>query len=155
MITGRPVKYQVNLTKQELAFCKNITGSTLCETVKKRGMVLAGLNNYSPGELSYKQIATSQNVSVDYATNVAKIYNIGGMDAITTITRNPSSDLANLKLDLRAEAHLLSMACTPPPEPNVRWSVSLCHKELVKAMEERGLQSDFSITIREVECKIG
>lgn len=146
MITGRPVKYQVNLTKQELAFCKNITGSTLCETVKKRGMVLAGLNNYSPGELSYKQIATSHNVSADYATNVAKIYNIGGMDAITTITRNPSSDLANLKLDLRAEAHLLSMACTPPPEPNVRWSVSLCHKELVKAMEERGLQSDFSRT---------
>ncbi len=43
--------------------------------------------------------------------------------------RNVNSDNARRKLDGRAEARLIEIACSPAPEGHARWALRLLEKE--------------------------
>ena len=146
MRSGRPVMYTVNLSNEAISLCKNTIASNACATIRNRCSILLGLNNYEVDGLNYGQIAAAHDVSKDYVTNVAKLYHNSGLDGVLSIARHQNSDMARLKLDTRAESHLVAFACTPPPSPHPRWTIALCRDELNRLMEEEGIQANYSLT---------
>ena len=60
--------------------------------------------------------------------NVYKVivaYIKGGIDKVLTIKRSINSDTANIKVDGRAEAQLIQLACSKAPEGRNRWTLNL------------------------------
>ena len=53
----------------------------------------------------------------------------GGIDAVTELKRNINSDNARRKIDGRAEAQLIELACGLVPEGHSRWTIRLLEKE--------------------------
>lgn len=62
-------------------------------------------------------------------TNIVKLYIDGGINSVTSIKRNVNSDNARRKLDGRAEARLIEIACSPAPEGHSRWTLRLLEGE--------------------------
>ena len=60
--------------------------------------------------------------------NVYKVivaYVKGGIDNVLTIKRSINSGTANIKVDGRAEAQLIQLACSEAPEGRSRWTLDL------------------------------
>ena len=146
MNKGRPVKFPVHLSESEMTKFTEYRNLKSCVTIENRRRAIIGLNNYGTDGLNNTHIANANNFSKSFVTNTAKMYNNGGIEAIHTIARNPNSDTARLRLDARAEGYLISLACTPPPSPYVRWTITLCQEELNKIMLQKGLPGNFSRT---------
>ena len=62
-------------------------------------------------------------------TNTVTKYINGGIDAVTEFKRNINSDNARRKVDRRAEARLIELACGPVPEGHSRWTIRLLEEE--------------------------
>ena len=52
-----------------------------------------------------------------------------GVDGLITLNRNLNSDNARRKLDGRAEAHIIEIACSPAPEGHSRWTLRLLEEQ--------------------------
>ncbi len=129
-MSGRAPKITVSLSEKEREFCRRILLSDACTTIKIRFCVLLAVDNYKSGKLTYGQIAAAHCRNKDYPATVVGIYTEHGIKGLKTIERNPASDSGNRKMDSWIETFLVAMACTPPPEPYARWTVSLCTIEL-------------------------
>ncbi len=77
-----------------------------------------------------QQIAEALDVSVPTVERVRKQFVVIGLDA--AITRKPTTRASQRKLDGAQEAHLIAIACSPPPKGRARWSVRLLAKRLVE-----------------------
>lgn len=62
-------------------------------------------------------------------TNTVKLYHNEGIKGITSLKRNANSDNARCKLDGRAEARLIEIACSPAPEGHSRWTLRLLEEQ--------------------------
>ena len=145
MLAGRPVKYEIVLTPEEDALCKEtVSSKTVCKTVKIRSLALRALNNCQHHKLTRKQIAQSFCTNQNYPSAVAKRFCKDGINGVLTIIRNPNSDSAQLRLGTREEGILVSLACTPPPSPHPRWTVARCTEALNRTTQEMGLETGFS-----------
>lgn len=67
--------------------------------------------------------------------NVAKQYAAGGMESVIRLKRNVNSDNARRKVDGRAEAQIVQLACGPVPEGHARWTLRLLEKEAKVILE--------------------
>ena len=147
MNIGRPCKYPVSLTEDEELFCKEMMNSSdLCLTLQNRARVLYAVNSTVRQNTTLGEVSRLLGVSGDLVTSVSKLYNEGGIESVFTLNRNPNSDVANLKLDSRAEGFLISMLCGPPPSPAPRWTVDLATSELKKLLAEKEFLKDFERT---------
>ena len=144
MPAGRPPKYPVNLSQNDIVRLEAIQSANPSKTVLERCGVLRGLNNCEPGKLNFTQVASAHCKGKNFSSSVAKRYSEGGVEAIATIGRSPNSNTARLKMGAREEAHLTAIACSPPPSPYTRWTVQLCTAELNKRLAAMGMESDFS-----------
>ena len=52
-----------------------------------------------------------------------------GLDSVTAFKRNVNSDNAKRKIDSRAEARLIEIACGPAPEGYSRWTLRLLEEK--------------------------
>ena len=152
MLTGRPVKYLANIfdnvdiiSSEDITKLKKYSTSDACPTIRNRcDIVLSMVKNKE--NLNRKQLSAANCQNKNYATNIAKKIETQGLDSIFTISRNPNSNVARLKLDARKEGFLISLACTPPPRSYATWTVELLTEEFNKQMSENGLTSNFSTT---------
>ena len=62
-------------------------------------------------------------------TNTVKLYYVKGIPGIITLNRNVNSDHARRKLDGRAEARIIEIACSPAPEGHSRWTLRLLEEQ--------------------------
>ena len=62
--------------------------------------------------------------------NVIKYYIDGGVENVLTVGRSINSDNAHRKVDGRAEAKLIEMACGPAPEGRSRWTLRLLEEKV-------------------------
>ena len=62
-------------------------------------------------------------------TNTVKLFCEGGIESIITLNRNVNSDNARRKLDGRAEARIIEIACSPAPEGHSRWTLRLLEEQ--------------------------
>ena len=68
-------------------------------------------------------------------TNTVTKYMSGGIDAVTEFKRSINSDNARRKVDGRAEAKLIELACGPVPEGHSRWTIRLLEEESKVVLE--------------------
>lgn len=70
-------------------------------------------------------------------------------DGLAAIHRREADRVYERKLDGRAEAHLIKLACSDPPEGRTRWTLHLLADHLV-ALDETDVESVSHETVRQV-----
>lgn len=68
-------------------------------------------------------------------TNTIKIFCEKGIDGISSLKRNVNSDNSKRKLDGRAEARIIEIACSPAPEGHSRWTLRLLEEQAKVALD--------------------
>lgn len=128
----RSKKFNVELSdaqvKQMKAMLKDPdTSSTLINRIR----VLLFLDKaHNKEERTNSDIAKLCGVSGPTVTNIARQFHNEGLDSVLNLKRNPRSDVLRKKLDGRAQADLTLLACSPPPEGRVRWTLQLLADEM-------------------------
>lgn len=123
---ARPRKYTIILTEEEIATLKSlIRNKKTSKTVLRRCQILLDIDEGRGKVLTHAQSAKTNAVSMATITNVVKDYVDGGIDNVVSLGRSPNSDNARRKLDGRAEAQIIAIACGPAPEGHSRWTLRL------------------------------
>lgn len=127
---GRNKKYYISLTDDDLSVLKSvIRKNKTSRTVCRRCQIIMDLDETHGKVLTHEQSAKSNGVCVATVSNIAKLYCEEGIDSLITLKRNVNSDHARRKLDGRAEARLIEIACSPAPEGHSRWTLRLLEEQ--------------------------
>lgn len=127
---ARPKKYSIHLTETELKKLKSvIRKKETSKTIRSRCQIILDLDESHGKILTHEQCTRSNGVCMATVTNTVTKYINGGIDAVTEFKRNINSDNAKRKVDGRAEAQLIELACGPVPEGHSRWTLRLLEEE--------------------------
>lgn len=123
---SRPKKYHIILTEAERNRLKELAKSDKSKKIiRKRINILLDLDESQGKYLTYEQCVKANASSSRNVYRVIVAYANGGIDAVLTIKRSSKSDTANIKVDGRAEAQLIQLACSEAPEGRDRWTLDL------------------------------
>lgn len=129
-IMARPKKYTITLTDEELKRLKSIIRKKkTSKSIRSRCQVLIDLDEAHGKILTHEQSAKTNGICMATITNIVKGYSIGGINEVITYKRSVNSDNAKRKLDGRAEARLIEIACGPIPEGHSRWTLRLLEEK--------------------------
>lgn len=125
-------KYIVSLSdEQRLYLEKLITSGTAPVRLVTRARILLKSDRSAQGSAwSYAQLVTAFDVSEMLISDVRKRFAEQGLEA--ALQRKKPARQYERSLDGAAEAHLIALACSQPPEGQQRWTLRL----LKKAMRE-------------------
>ena len=133
---ARPKKYNINLTEEELKELQSvIRKKKTSKTIRCRCQIILDLDEAHGKVLTHEQSARSNGVCMATVTNTVTKYMNGGVDAVTEFKRSINSDNARRKVDGRAEARLIELACGPGPEGHSRWTIRLLEEESKVVLE--------------------
>ncbi len=127
---GRPRKYKVTLTDDEVKKLKSVMRKKqTTKTVRSRCQIIINLDEAHGKILTYEQTAKTNCVCMATITNTLKLYAEEGIKGVISLKRNVNSDNARRKLDGRAEARIIEIACSPAPEGHSRWTLRLLEEQ--------------------------
>ena len=127
---ARPRTYIIKLSNDERATLqKTIHNKKTCKTVLKRCQILLELDEEQGTGLTHAQLAHSYAVCPATITNIVQSYVKNGIKDIIRYNISPNSSAALRKVDGRAEAHIIQMACSPAPEGHSRWTIRLLEEK--------------------------
>lgn len=127
---ARPKTYIIKLSDDErAALKKTIRNKKTCKTVLKRCQILLELDEGQGAGLTHAQLAHSYAVCPTTITNIVQSYVKNGIKDIIRYNISPNSSAALRKVDGRAEAHIIQMACGPAPEGHSRWTLRLLEEK--------------------------
>lgn len=135
---ARPRKHTIKFTDEEVKELKRrLRSKKTNKTLRGRIEVLLLLDAvHSDPTLPYETVGTKSGTSLSTVRTVVKLYARGGLAEVLTLKRNPNSDSANTKMDGRAEAQVLNIACGPAPEGRARWTLRLLEERCRVELEE-------------------
>jgi transposase len=125
-------KYVVRLTEEERSELEGLVRRGKVAAAKRtRAQVLlkadAGLDGSGSTD---EQVAQALEVSTRSVNRVRRTYVEEGL--LAAIERQPRREQPQRKLDGAAEAHLVAVACSPPPAGQTRWTLRLLSDKLVE-----------------------
>lgn len=125
-------KYVVRLTEEERSELQGLVRRGKVAAAKRtRAQVLlkadAGLDGSGSTD---EQVAQALEVSTRSVNRVRRTYVEEGL--LAAIERQPRREQPRHKLDGAAEAHLVAVACSPPPAGQTRWTLRLLSDKLVE-----------------------
>ena len=127
---ARKKKYNVTLSDEDVKELKSlIRKSSTSRTVKCRCQILLDLDDAHGKAFTHEQTAKSTGVCIATVTNTVRKYVKEGLESTISLKRSVNSDNANRKLDGRAEARLIEIACTPAPKGHTRWTLRLLEEQ--------------------------
>ncbi len=127
---GRPKKYSIVLTDEEHQQLKSVIRKKgTSKTIISRCQIIIDLDEAHGRVLTHEQSARTNGVCMATVTNTVKRYHTEGIKGIVSLKRNVNSDNARRKLDGRAEARLIEIACSPAPEGHARWTLRLLEEQ--------------------------
>lgn len=127
---ARKKKYNVTLSDDDVKKLKAIIRKDSSpKTVKCRCQILLDLDDAHGKPYTHEQAAKSNGVCIATVSNIVRQYIREGLESTVSLKRNVNSDNARRKLDGRAEAHLIEIACTPAPEGHSRWTLRLLEEQ--------------------------
>ena len=127
---ARPKTYHITLTDDELKQLKSvIRKKQTSRTVRCRCQIIIDLDEAHGKVLTHEQSAKSNGVCPATVTNTVKLFTNEGINGITHLKRSVNSDNARRKLDGRAEARIIEIACGPAPEGHARWTLRLMEEK--------------------------
>lgn len=132
-MSHRAPKHKVVLTPDQRADLERITRQTSVGVAKKRwATILLRADEHHPdGGRPDIAIAEEVGVSVRQLERIRKRFTHDGLDA--TLARSTRSDAGVPKvLDGPAEAHLVTLCCSDPPDGRERWTLQLLCSELAR-----------------------
>lgn len=123
---ARPKKYIVRLTDDDVRRLKSlIRKKDTSRTIRCRCQIILDMDELHGGSVSHEQCAKSNGVCTATITNTLQKYASGGIDKAIKYNRNINSDNSRRKVDGRAEARIIEIACSPAPEGHSRWTLRL------------------------------
>jgi transposase len=119
-------KYIVTLTNEERQELLALTraGKISARKMKRAQILLKADENWKD-----KDIIAALNASRSTVERMRKRYVEGGLDKALNEDPRPG---AKRKLDGRAEAYLIALACSDPPEDSDHWALRLLADELIE-----------------------
>ncbi len=127
---ARPKTYHISLTDDNLKILKSISRKRkISKTVRSRCQIIIDLDEAHGKILTHEQSAKSNAVCMATVTNTIKLFCTEGINEITSLNRNINSNNARRKLDGRAEARLIEIACSPAPKGHSRWTLRLLEEQ--------------------------
>lgn len=126
------VKYVVRLTQGERDELQGIVRRGKVAAAKRtRAQILLKADAGPEGSgATDEQVAQALETSRRSVNRVRKAYVEEGLSA--AIERQPRRTQPQRKLDGAAEAHLVAVACSPPPAGQARWTLQLLSDKLVE-----------------------
>lgn len=126
-------KYLVTLTAEERQQLGNLIaiGKASAKKLTHARILLKADVNAGGPDWTDIRIAEAVEVSIATVERVRQRFVEQGLTA--TLSRKPQDQPSRERtLDGRAEAYLLALACTPPPQERTRWTVQLLADKLVE-----------------------
>ena len=125
-IMGRQKIYHISLTDDELKELKTVMRKKQTpKTVRNRCQIIIDLDEAHGKVLTHEQSAKTNCVCMTTVRNTVKLFCEKGIKGIITLNRSVNSDNARRKLDGRAEARIIELACSPAPNGHSRWTLRL------------------------------
>lgn len=123
-------KYAVYLTDEDVQRLKKIirNGKTP-QTIKCRCQILLLLDLAHGQTYNYKECATMTGSCVATVSNTVKAYCTDGLEKLLVLNRSVNSDNARRKVDGRAEAQIIEVACGPVPDGRCKWTLRLLEEK--------------------------
>lgn len=124
-------RYRVTLAeeeRQELQTMVSVGKAAARKLVRARILLLADQGNGGPGKLD-SEIVAALGCGRATVERVRKQFVEEGVEA--TLTPKPTMRTYERRLDGRAEAHLVALACGAPPEGRAGWTLRLLADRLV------------------------
>jgi transposase len=124
-------KFQVQLSEEERARLRTLVGQGVAPArllTHARVLLKADHGDAGPGWTD-AAIATALDIGLSTVARIRQRYVTAGLDA--ALERKAPDRVYERKLDGAQEAHLVALACSPPPEGQVSWTLKLLAAELV------------------------
>lgn len=127
---ARNKKYHINLTDKEFKQLKSLLRkSSTSRTVRCRCQILLDMDEAHGKLYTHEQCVKSNGVCIATVSNTIRHYIEEGIDSVIKLKRSVNSDNAKRKVDGRAEAKLIEIACGPVPEGHSRWTLRLLEEK--------------------------
>lgn len=125
-------KYFVELTEDERQHLEKLTssGTLPARTLTRAYILLKSDCSDSGPNWTYEQICEAFNVVGATVANVRQRFVEGGLQA-ALYRKKPDRQYERV-LDGEAEAHLIALACSEPPEGQTRWTLRLLRDRFVR-----------------------
>ena len=129
---GRPIKFVIRLTPEERA---RLDGMIHCgkgsvnSALKARILLKADVSQSGPG-WSDERIAEALETSLSTVLRIRRLLVDEGLDA--ALSRKKSSWSPPRTFDGEAEAKLIALACTKPPQGYAHWTLRLLEQRVVE-----------------------
>ena len=124
-------KYIVQLTDQERQYLEKLTstGTAPARKLTRAHILLKSDSSPNGPKWNYQQICAAYNVTPLTVMTVRKSYLEKGLEA-TLCRKKPEREYRHV-LDGEAEAHLIALACSAPPEGGAVWTLRLLRDRMI------------------------
>lgn len=127
---ARRRKYVVQLTDEDVQRLKKIIRNVKTpQTIRCRCQILLLLDLAHGQTSDYKECASVTGTCIATVSNTVKTYCTQGLERVLVIDRSVNSDNARRKVDGRAEAKIIEIACGPVPDGHSRWTIRLLEEK--------------------------
>lgn len=127
---ARPKKYNINLTEEELIELKStIRKKNTSKMIRSKCQILIDLDEAHGKVLTHEQCARVNGVCLATVANTVTKYTQSGLLSVLQYRRSVNSDQARRKVDGRAEARIIGLACGSVPEGHSRWTLRLLEEK--------------------------
>jgi transposase len=125
-------KYVVRLTAEARERLDAITrnGSAPAKRIRHARVLLMSDQHHAAGRYHDHEIAAALGIHVNSVAHIRKRFVLQGEQPALDRKPRPSPPVPP-KLDGHAEAQLVAICCSPPPDGRVRWTLSLLQQEVV------------------------
>jgi len=124
-------KYVVELSEEERAYLKEYIRKGKASGFRlKHAEILLKLDAIPENkEWTYEKIGKAHSRKREAVGDIAKRFVEEGLEA--ALCRKPQENRAR-KIDGKVEAHIITLACSTPPEGHERWTMQLLADEIVR-----------------------
>jgi transposase len=119
-------RYKVQLTKEERDQLQKLISSSVAPARKlTRARILLKVD----AGMKKTKVSQALDVTINTVTNICRSFQTQRLASIER--KDPSREYEH-SLDGEAEAHLVAIACSEPPEGRERWTLRMLQVEMVK-----------------------
>lgn len=119
-------RYKVQLSSEERTGLQKLISAGVAPA---RKLTRARILLKADAGLTKREVSQVLEVSINTVTNVCRSFQEQRLEAIER--KKPDREYEH-SLDGEAEAHLIAIACSAPPEGRERWTLRLLQTEMVK-----------------------
>ena len=116
----------IELTDDQLKYVKKMRkAKSTCQTLRSRCQIFLDLDVNHGKQFTCEQCAHSNGISIKTVYTAIQNYATNGLEKALTLNRGEGSNHSRRKVDGRAEANIIKLACGPAPEGHSRWTLRL------------------------------